>query len=134
MKIKRFFVNADPRLDVTPMADIVFLLIIFFMISSTLVSEPGVKLTLPKAKTAEIQSDDKLIVSIAADRTISVGNRVVSLDQLEDELRLQLSTRREKFVVIRADKSVSHGLVVTVLDAAKVTGAQTLALAAEVKR
>ncbi|MBN1621042.1 MAG: biopolymer transporter ExbD [Endomicrobiales bacterium] len=129
---KRFFHN-EPQLDVAPLADIVFLLLIFFMLSSTLVMEPGIKLKLPKAKTSEIQSEDKLMISITKDKDIFVDDKKVMIDNLESEVRALLNIRREKYVVIRADKSVDHGLVVEVLDKSKLAGAKNLALAAEKK-
>lgn len=133
MDFKRRFFQSEPHLDVTPLADIVFLLLIFFMLSSTLVIEPGIKLKLPKAKTSEVQSDDKIILSITKDSKIYVNDRQVALSRLEDEIRALLSMRREKTLVVRADKSVSHGLVVQALDKAKLAGAKNLALAAEKK-
>jgi biopolymer transport protein ExbD len=131
MNFRRRFLQSEPKLDVTPLADIVFLLLIFFMLSSTLVIEPGIKLKLPGARTSEIQAGDKIVVSVTEKNEIIVDDREIKLDNLEAELKAMMMSRREKYVVIRADKKVSHGLVVSVLDKAKLAGAKNLALAAE---
>ena len=103
------------------------------MISSTLVIEPGIKLKLPKAKTAEIQNSDKLIVTITSNNRVAINDEEVAIEELEEDLRAMLASRRDKYVVVRADKTVAHGLVVEVLDKAKLAGAENLALAAERK-
>lgn len=134
MKIKRFFTREKPSspLDVTPFADIVFLLLIFFMLSSTFVAEPGIKLNLPKTQTSEIDPDDKIIISINADEAIYLNNKRSSIEALEAELK-KLLMSGEAAVVLRADKSVRHGLVMEALDKAKLAGAKKLAVATEKK-
>jgi len=133
MKIRKFFAtqrSASPVLDVTPLADTVFLLLIFFMLSSTFVSEPGIKLNLPKTRTAEIDPDDKIIVSVSTDETIYINNRRTTLDELESDIKTLLMSKPAP-VVLRADKNVRYGLVVSVLDKARLAGAKKLAVAAE---
>ncbi|PKN02212.1 MAG: hypothetical protein CVU77_01970 [Elusimicrobia bacterium HGW-Elusimicrobia-1] len=134
MKIKRFFTREKPAspLDVTPFADIVFLLLIFFMLSSTFVAEPGIKLNLPKTQTAEIDPDDKIIISINSDEAVYLNNRRSSLDNLESDLK-KLLMSKDASVVLRADKSVRHGMVMDALDKAKLAGTRKLAVATEKK-
>lgn len=115
------------------MADVVFLLLIFFMLSSSFLIEPGIKLKLPATKTAEIQSDKKLILSVKKTGEIFLNERPVRLESLEEELRLLLPLQSEKLLIVRADKEALHGIVVEVLDKAKLAGAEKLAIATEKK-
>ncbi len=133
MKIKRKFLKKSILVDTTPMTDIVFLLLIFFMLSSSFLIEPGIKLKLPKTQTAEIQAEKKLTVSINRNSKIFLNDREIKLEELEDELRVQLALEKERLLIIRADKEVSHGLVVDIMDIAKLAGADKLAIATEKK-
>ena len=122
-----------PLLDVTPMADMVFLLLIFFMLSSAFLIEPGIRLKLPATKTAEIQSDRKLILSVKKTGEIFLNDRPIRLEALEKELRLLLPLHTEKLLIVRADKEAMHGIIVDILDKAKLAGAERLAIATEKK-
>ncbi len=135
LKVKRYFTKEKPStlLDVTPFADIVFLLLIFFMLSSTFVVEPGIKLRLPKSKTAEIEQDDKIILTVSADKKIYLADRLIDIDDVEKQIKLMLS-EKEKTVILRADGSVNYGLVIDVLDKAKLAGAKKIAVATEKKK
>ncbi|MBU2567220.1 MAG: biopolymer transporter ExbD [Elusimicrobia bacterium] len=133
MKFRKRVGFTRPLLDVTPMADVVFLLLIFFMLSSSFLIEPGIKLKLPATKTAEIQSDKKLILSVKKTGEIFLNERPVRLESLEEELRLLLPLQSEKLLIVRADKEALHGIVVEVLDKAKLAGAEKLAIATEKK-
>jgi len=130
-KIRKNHIRSSLILDLTPMADMVFLLLIFFMLSSSFLVEPGINLKLPKTKTAEIQTENKIIISIKESGEIFLNNREIKIDELEYELRTLLPLQKDKVVIIRADKESRHGLVVKVLDKAKIAGAEKLAIATE---
>ena len=115
------------------MTDLVFLLLIFFMLSSSFLIEPGIKLKLPKTKTAEIQAEKKLTVSITKDHNIYLNDSLIPLEELEQELRLLLPLEKERLLIVRADKEVKHGLVMEILDIAKLAGAEKLAVSTEKK-
>lgn len=127
----RDFQPVRPHLDTTPMTDMVFLLLVFFMLSSTFIVEPGIKVNLPKAKTAEVSPEKNVIITIAGPEKIYLGDKLLSLDNLPAQLQLALFGRREKTVVIKADKKVEYGVVVQVLDIVRQAGAEHLAIAAE---
>ena len=133
MAIKRRLKRKSSLLDTTPMTDIVFLLLIFFMLSSSFLVEPGIKLKLPKTVTSEIQEKKKLVVSIKEDNSIYLNDRPVHKSALEEELKLLLPADEERLMIIRADARVLHGLVTEVLDIAKSAGAEKLAIATEKK-
>ena len=99
------------------MTDIVFLLLIFFMLTSTLVSPNALKLLLPnsKAKTLEKQT---LSVSITPEIDYYIGEKEIPFEQLEDELKLALAGEEEPAIVLHADKTVDIEYAVKVMDIA----------------
>ncbi len=120
-------------IDLAPMTDMVFQVLLFFIISSSFVLEPGIKVNLPKSQTSELQVQQKLIITVDKSQQIFVGNKVVPIEQLEERIKLLLPYYQDKMVVIRADETVPHGLVVKIMDISKTAGAQKLAIATEKK-
>jgi len=116
-------------LDLTAMVDVVFLLIIFFMVSTTFITlESGLPIDLPQAQTAQVQRSDLPTVSITADEGIFVQGQQVTLEQLPDALTPFIASG-QTVVILRADQSVRHGLSVEVMDQLKQAGAQRIAIA-----
>lgn len=97
------------------MTDIVFLLLIFFMIASTLVTTSALDLVLPKSKAQTVKRKD-VTVNISPDQQISVGSVIVGQNELEREILKQTSGKEEAVVILRADKSVPYEMVVKVMD------------------
>lgn len=118
-------------IDLAPMTDMVFQVLLFFILSSSFIVEPGIKINLPKSQTSELQLQQKLIITIDANEQIFVEGKPVPVDTLEERIKLLLPYYSEKVVVIRADKNVRHGIVVKVMDIAKLAGAARLAIATE---
>jgi len=121
----------SPTLDLTPMVDVVFLLIIFFMVSTTFITlETGLPVDLPQATTAEGQPEGLPTVTIDAQRRIYLAGSEVTEEELVGLLRSVLADAEVETVVLRADQSVPHGLTVRVMDAIKRAGAARVAIAA----
>lgn len=131
MRLRRPRRTAMSLIDAAPMTDMVFQVLLFFIISSSFVVEPGIKITLPESKTAELQADKRVMITVDKDQKIFIDERLIPADDLERQLRLRLPQYADRTVIIRADRSVPHGLVVRVMDAAKLAGATKLAIATE---
>ena len=129
--MKRRIRSAFP--DTTPIADIVFLLLIFFMLSSSFIVQPGIRLRLPKAVSSEIDLGRTVIVEIPAGGGIFVNDVKVDFKELPQALGIALSKAEEKMAIIKADRRVPHGVVVKVMDMAKLSGAERLVIATEPK-
>ena len=105
--------------DIVPLIDVVFQLVVFFMVSSTFILTPGISLTLPEASSAEPTVMTRLVVTIADEDQIYLNKEQYSLETLEEALQ-QFSQREElreiQTVVVEGDQSVSYSLMVRVLD------------------
>lgn len=117
--------------NMAPMADIVFLLLIFFMLTSSFVLEPGINVTLPKTVTAEDQIRQKHVLTITRNNTILLDKDVVSFSTLKSVLEDTFKDEGPKLLIIRADKNVLHGIVVRALDISRQAGITQLAIATE---
>ncbi len=121
----------SPILDLTPMVDVVFLLIIFFMVSTTFITlETGLPVDLPQASSAEAQSTSLPTVTIDASERIYLAGTELDESSLVPALQALLRDQESTVVVLRADQSVTHGLTVRVMDAIKRAGATRVAIAA----
>ena len=109
--------KVSANFSMSSMTDIVFLLLIFFMLTSTLVSPNTLKLLLPnsKARTLEKQT---LSVSITPEIDYYVGDKQVAIENLEQELKLELAGQEEPAIVLHADKTVDIEYAVKVMDIA----------------
>jgi len=109
--------KVSPNFNMSSMTDIVFLLLIFFMLTSTLVSPNALKLLLPnsKAKTLEKQT---ISVSITKDINFFINEEAVVLDNLENKLRLILENETEPAIILHTDRTVDIEHVVNVMDIA----------------
>ena len=109
--------KVSPNFNMSSMTDIVFLLLIFFMLTSTLVSPNALKLLLPnsKAKTLEKQT---ISVSISKDLDFYINEKQVIVSNLENELKQVLSQQQEPAIILHADKTVDIEHVVKVMDIA----------------
>ncbi|MEW6103263.1 MAG: biopolymer transporter ExbD [bacterium] len=115
------------HLDIAPLIDIVFLLLIFFMLTANFIMQPGIKITLPQAKTSQPQ-EERIVVFIGEDSQIYLNEKQVDISLLEDALRIKLQEVQKKTVVIKADKKIDLGLAVRVMDIAKGAGAEGLTI------
>jgi biopolymer transport protein ExbD/biopolymer transport protein TolR len=124
-----------PRVDLTPMVDVVFLLLIFFMISTTFVETPGLSINLPKSSARQVEKEKREVrVYMRADGGIFLEQQEVELSELIEKLRGYDEKAVETTFLLMADKDVKHGSVVQVMDSAKAAGFIKLAIATEKKQ
>ena len=127
----QFIEKKKPKviINVTSLIDVLFLLLIFFMISSTFVEQPGMKLELPESKSASTESIKELVLEINQDGTMFLNESPISIDSLETTFRNILPSLKQPSLIIKADKNVHHGTVVEVMDKAKIAGLEKLIIA-----
>jgi biopolymer transport protein ExbD len=121
-------------LEVTPLVDVVFLLLIFFLLTATYVKNPNLDINLPKASLNQALSDKRdVTVAIKADGELRYDNTEISVESLEGVLRARFAEDQDVVVVIRADEGTRHGRVVEVMDLAKRVGFAKLAVAVQAR-
>ena len=99
-------------IDIAPLVDIIFLLIIFFMLTSSFVFQPGIKVNLPKAITSEVLGQESIIVTVTGENLIYYNGKLVTMQQLKDNLKIH----SERPLLIKADRKAALGRVVEVWD------------------
>jgi len=119
-----------PGLDLTPMVDVVFLLIIFVMVSTTFISnESGLPVDLPQAQSAEAQPSDLPTVTVTSEGGLFIAGAPVMRGDLVAVLQQAIATSGQTTVVLRADETVAHGIVVEIMDLIRQAGAERIAIA-----
>ena len=128
MKIKA---HMAPMTTFNPISltDIIFLLLVFFLLSSTFVLQPGVKVQLPTTTTRDISSEKSVVISVAKDGTIYLNDNPVNKLALPAQLRQRLLAVGNPIVVLRLDKDVSVENLVEVMDISKTAGAERFVIA-----
>ena len=113
------------------LTDIVLLLLIFFLLSSTFVIQPGIKVKLPKAASTQAEERGNIYVTITSDERIFLNDERVAEGELGAKLRVLLAAEGDKAVVIRADKDLTLERTITVVDIAKLAGAEKFVIATQ---
>jgi biopolymer transport protein ExbD len=121
-------------LNMTPLIDVVLVLIVFFLMTTTFVLAPGMKVDLPPGSAMQRVSDSDTTVVITQDGTVYYQNAGVDLQALQMALRQAQHQHPGLRLVIQADKSAQHGRVVEVMDLAKSLGIERLAIATAPKQ
>lgn len=125
-------------INVTSLIDVLFLLLIFFMVSSTFREQPGMELELPESKSHEItEIKDSILQIVQVDgnaQRFILNTEEIALDSLSSRLNAILAHTEDKSLTLKADKAVSHGLVVRVMDIARLSGVKKLIVATKVAK
>ena len=118
------------EINITPLTDIFLVLLIIFMVTTTVMQDEGKNLDLPTASESE-ETPQGVTVSISLEGRIQVNDRVVSDDELESALKAALDAAEQKVVVLRGDRRIFLGQAVNILDLAQSAGAKSIALATQ---
>ena len=122
----------ESEVNLTPMLDVVFIMLIFFIVTASFVKEAGIDITRPPAATAERKERGNILVAITENDQIWVDRRQVDPRALRANLERLHAENPQGSVVIQADKESKNGLLVQVMDAARLSGVSSVSLAAEV--
>lgn len=118
------------ELNIAPLIDMVFILLIFFLVTTSFVRETGVEVERPVAHSAQSQDKVTLLIAITRDNRIVVENHQIEAGAVRVHVERALAENPEGGVVIVADRGSSTGTAVQVLDACRLAGATDVALAA----
>jgi biopolymer transport protein ExbD len=132
MRTRRKKKTDDVGVDLTPMLDVVFIMLIFFIVTASFVKESGVDVSRPVAATAERKERGNFLVAITDNDLIWIDRRQVDPRAVRAHIERLHAENPQGSVVILADKNSKNGLLVQVMDAAKLAGVANVSLAAQV--
>ncbi len=134
MRRKYTVENEDSSIDMTPMLDIVFIMLIFFLVTSSFVKESGISVNPPGAETASTQERGNLLVAIDEGGAIWIDKRQIDLGAVRANIERLRAEYPEGMVVIQADENSSTGMFVKVMDQIRLAGVENIAIAASEKQ
>jgi len=117
-----------------PLIDMIFILLIFFLVTTSFTQETGVEVQRPEASSAKSLEKDSFVVAVTQDGSLYVNNRIVDLLELRGLVQEALKADPEKPVVILADKASHTGKLIDVMDECGLAGAKKIAVAAAYER
>ena len=122
----------ESEVNLTPMLDVVFIMLIFFIVTASFVKEAGIDISRPPAATAERKERGNILVAITENDQVWVDRRQVDPRALRANIERLHAENPQGSVVIQADMKSTNGLLVQVMDAARLAGIKNVSLAAEV--
>ena len=132
MRLKRRVFLEKGNLDIAPLIDVIFLLLVFFMLTSSFIFQPGIKINLPKALTSEVIQRENLIILVREDNSLFISERQINYDELSS--RIKIAAKESKPILIKADRKASLGRVVEIWDMCRAEGVEKINIATSQKR
>ena len=127
--------NGNGGINLTPLIDIVFLLLIFFMLTANFIQNEGVKINVPKTKSSPAEVKNKnIVIYLTRDNKIYFKGKFLNRDELFTELKQDLSLNPDKVVILKSDKRALVENAVAILDIAKQAGAKKFVIATKKKQ
>ena len=123
--------NDESTVDITPMLDVVFIMLIFFIVTATFIKEAGIDVDKPEAATAVVQEKASILVAIDANDLVWINRRQVDLRSVRAIIERLHAENPKGTVVIQADRDSRNETLVKVMDASRRAGVYDIALAAE---
>ena len=122
----------DSTIDITPMLDIVFIMLIFFIVTTTFIKETGVEVNRPNASTAVADERGNILIAITENNEIYIDKRLIDLRAVrETMLKDSKLENPEGSVIIQVDQNSKTGLLVETMDQVRLAGVQNVSIAAE---
>lgn len=125
--------EAEGEIDITPMLDVVFIMLIFFIVTASFVKESGIEVNRPDASTAQSKPRASILIAINANDEIWINKRQVDESQVRANIERLHAENPQGSVVIQADEEARTRKLVAVMDAARQAGVYDVSLATEAK-
>ena len=131
MRRRHTATEEETGIDITPMLDIVFIMLIFFIVTTSFIKESGIDVNRPSAKTAEKKMRGNILIAISANDEVWIDKRHVDIRAVRANVERLHAENPEGAVIIQADKDSRNGLLVQVMDQARLAGVVNLSIAAK---
>ncbi len=132
MRRRRVRKKSESEVNLTPMLDVVFIMLIFFIVTASFVKESGIEISRPGASTAVRKEKGNILIAISANDQIWMNRRQVDPRALRANIERAHAENPQGSVVIQADREAKTGLLVKVLDAARAAGVKSISIAADI--
>jgi len=126
-------VAEEDDINITPMLDVVFILLIFFIVTANFIKEPGLEVNRPDAETSSIQENAAILIAIGATGDIWIDGRRVDVRQVKANITKLLADNPLGTVVIQADERATADKIIAVMDQSREAGVYAISLASEPK-
>jgi biopolymer transport protein ExbD len=123
--------DSEASVDITPMLDVVFIMLIFFIVTATFVKESGIDVNRPKAQTAVVKEKANILIAIDAHNKVWVNRREVDIRSVRANIERLHAENPKGSVVIQADQDSTNEMLVQVMDASRLAGVYEIALATQ---
>lgn len=133
MRRKHARQEEDTAIDMTPMLDIVFIMLIFFIVTATFVKESGIDVTRPDAETATKQTRVAMLIAINENNEIWINRRRVELAAVRANIERLHAENPQGGAVIQADANARTGILVEIMDQVRLAGVDAISIAADEK-
>ena len=130
-RLKRRTEIRKGQLDIAPLIDVVFLLLIFFMLTSNFIFQPGIKVSLPKAVTSEVIASQNIIIAVTGQDLLFLNDRPITINDLTAQMKE--AAREGKSLLLKADTGASLGRVVEIWDLCRQLGIPQINIATNQK-
>lgn len=121
--------DSSSEINISPLIDVVFILLIFFIVTTVFVEETGVDVNKPRAASAEDLEKNSILIAVTSNGQVYQGGRSIGVNGVRSVVAAMLEDDQKTPVIIQGDTNANHGIVVQVIDAAKLAGAQAVNLA-----
>ena len=117
--------------DISPLIDVVFLLLIFFIVTTVFIKETGVEVSKPRAASSQDLEKQAVLIAVTAEGRVWHGGREIGMDGVRAVVAAMLEESGQLPVIVRADAAAPTEATVKVIDGAKLAGAESVSLATE---
>ncbi len=126
--------RSTPGLDIAPLIDMVFILLIFFLVNTSYVKETGIEVSRPTASTATVENKTTVLIAIDPQNRIFMEQREIDLRAVRANVERALAENPEAAVIVVADKASQTGTAIQVMDGCRMAGATNVSLAASLPK
>ena len=125
--------DEESEINLTPMLDVVFIMLIFFIVTANFIKEPGLEVNRPDAETSTIQENAAILIAIGANDDIWIDGRRVDVRQVKANVTKLLADNPQGSVVVQADERATADAIIKVMDQTREAGVYAISLASEPK-
>lgn len=122
MQFPRHYSIIKGELNIAPLIDVVFLQLIYFMLTSSFIMQPGIRINLPQATASETITEKEVMIGITKEGVIFYRDNPLTMEQLGKVLQELVAVNKDRVLIIKGDKKAEHGIVVGVIDIARQSG------------